>query len=180
MEGYSVSSPKLSCPGLTPAPLSAYTRPTHTPDDTSPASDCRAGTDTPDSSDPRTGTTDTKAEVTDDDKNPKLEDYILDPNAEHVYEGVISGDGKLVLKVYFKQKFTVIYEPCDHGTFATETNPNLNYGVDTPEAPEPTGESGYVFAGWSPVIEDTVTKNMTYVAQWRRIVVYTIPTTGID
>lgn len=136
--------------------------------------------ETPDSSETRTGTTDTKAEVTDDDKKPSLEDYILDPNADHVFEGTISGDGKLVLKVYFKQKFTVIYEPGDHGTFAKETNPNLDYGVDTPKAPEPTGETGYVFAGWSPVIEDKVTRNMTYVAQWRPIIIYTIPTTGIE
>ena len=62
--------------------------------------------------------------------------------------------------------YTVSYQPGTHGTFATQTTKNLAYGDPTPTAPKPTGEVGWVFAGWSPVPSATVTGSRVYVAQW--------------
>ena len=55
-------------------------------------------------SDKREGITDTTASVTDDDKADKEGGkYVFDKsNANNVLSGVVSGDGKLVLKLYFK------------------------------------------------------------------------------
>ncbi len=115
----------------------------------------------------RTGTTGTRAEVTEDDKTPTISGYVYDTGAGNVENGTIAGDGSLVLKVYFKEQFTVTYEPGDHGTFETQTTENLNYGADTPAfSGETTGDAGYTFAGWSPTVAGTVTGNATYVAQW--------------
>ena len=63
-------------------------------------------------------------------------------------------------------RYTVTYEPGDHGTFATQTSENLRYGDTTPAAPTVTSEAGWTFAGWEPRVADTVTGNATYVAQW--------------
>lgn len=57
--------------------------------------------DIPARTDERSGTTDTQASVTDADKQPEYEGYILDTSADNVFEGNIAGDGSLVLKVYF-------------------------------------------------------------------------------
>ena len=49
----------------------------------------------------RSGETNTTAAVTDEDKVPAREGYILDTSAPNVFEGTIAGNGSLVLKVYF-------------------------------------------------------------------------------
>ena len=94
--------------------------------------------------------------------------YVFDADAANVLEGTITGDGKLVLKVYFKEQFTVTYEPGDHGTFEAQTNPGLDYGDATPAFDgEKTGDAGYTFTGWAPAVAENVTGNATYVAQWK-------------
>ena len=51
----------------------------------------------------RTATTDTKVSVTDKDKAAKENGkYVYDESAANVEEGIVTGDGKLVLKLYFK------------------------------------------------------------------------------
>ncbi|MEL7649804.1 MAG: S-layer homology domain-containing protein [Sedimentibacter sp.] len=67
-----------------------------------------------------------------------------------------------------QDKYTVTYQPGDHGTFAEQSTPNLIYGDATPTAPdaENNHESGWTFAGWSPAVAATVTGNATYVATW--------------
>ena len=78
----------------------------------------------------------------------------------------------LILRVYFKQQFTVTYEPGTYGVgiFDTSVTNELDYGSNTPTAPitelGTPGTGGYVFAGWEPKVEPTVTKDATYVAQW--------------
>ena len=58
----------------------------------------------PTDTDDRTGTTDTTASVTDEDKVPTKNSYVFDEAADNVLSGNIAGDGSLVLKVYFKLK----------------------------------------------------------------------------
>ena len=115
----------------------------------------------------RKGTTDTLAQVSNEDKIPEQTGYVYDATAENVLEGTIAGDGSLVLKVYFKQQFTVIYKPGTQGTFTEQTKTGLDYGTATPTFEgETTGEQGYTFAGWEPSVATEVTSNAEYVAQW--------------
>ena len=115
----------------------------------------------------RNGTTDTLAQVSNEDKIPEQTGYVYDASAENVLEGTIAGDGSLVLKVYFKQQFTVIYKPGTQGTFTEQTKTGLDYGTATPTFEgETTGEQGYTFAGWEPSVATEVTSNAEYVAQW--------------
>ncbi|MBS6645589.1 MAG: doubled motif LPXTG anchor domain-containing protein, partial [Clostridiaceae bacterium] len=117
----------------------------------------------------RSGRTDEKAVVTDADKTPAA-GYLLDTAAANVYEGSIAGDGSLVLRLYFKQQFTVTYEPGTRGTFAVQIHNGLSYHDKTPSFNgNTTGSGRYVFNGWDPVVADTVTGNVTYVAQWRYV-----------
>ena len=119
----------------------------------------------------RTGETDTEVSVTKEDKTPAegKTGYVYDEGAANVENGTIAGDGSLVLKVYFKQQFTVTYNPGNHGTFEAQTTGSIDYGTDTPAFDgETTGDAGYTFNGWSPEVAETVTGNATYTAQWTR------------
>jgi uncharacterized repeat protein (TIGR01451 family)/uncharacterized repeat protein (TIGR02543 family) len=125
-----------------------------------------------DFTDERTGTTDTLAQVTENDKNPAQDKvgYVYDESAANVLKGTIAGDGSLVLKVYFKQQFTVTYKPGTQGAFEEQTRRGLDYGTATPEfecgPTGPTGKPGYTFAEWEPSVARKVTSNAEYVAQW--------------
>ena len=104
--------------------------------------------------------------VTAADKAAK-EGYILDTAAGNVENGTASEDSGLVLKLYFKQQFTVIYDPGAHGTFDKQVVTGLGYGSKTPAfGGNTTGSGRYYFAGWDPVVKDTVTESITYVAKW--------------
>ncbi|WP_322746762.1 doubled motif LPXTG anchor domain-containing protein, partial [Enterocloster citroniae] len=117
----------------------------------------------------RTGMTGTYAEVKPEDRNPSPDvpgRYVFDNTMNQSLKLIITGDGETVLRVYFKQTFVVSYEPGAKGIFAVSTNDNLVYGDETPQAPATPGAEGYIFAGWDPKVEPTVTKDATYVAQW--------------
>ena len=125
-----------------------------------------------DDTDEREGTTDTTASLTDADKLPGSDgvegkSYALAENLV-VDNQNIAGDGSTVLKAYFKLQFTVTYLPGTKGTFDEESTKNLDYGAETPEAPDAANNhaDGYTFAGWSPAVAETVTDDVTYVAQW--------------
>lgn len=77
-------------------------------------------------------------------------------------------ESKNVIKVYYKKiGCKVTYKPGDHGTFEDKEY-NAKYGDNTPAFDgETTGEPGWTFAGWEPEVAKTVTKNATYVAQWK-------------
>ena len=117
--------------------------------------------------DTRTGTTGETATVTDEDKVPTQTGYIYDTNASNVESSTILGNGTTTLKLYFKQQFTVTYDPGAHGTFETQTTSNLDYNADTPLfSGEKTCDIGYEFNGWDKAIADKVTEDVVYTATW--------------
>lgn len=97
--------------------------------------------------------------------------YVLDEEASTL-EGTVAADGSLVLKVCFKQQFTVTYTDGVEGeeVFADQVTSGIGYGDQTPvfEGGTPS-RAGYTFAGWVPEVADTVTADATYVAQWAPI-----------
>ena len=77
-------------------------------------------------------------------------------------------ESKNVIKVYYKKiGYTVTYEPGELGTFKAKAY-NAKHGDATPAFDgETTGKPGWKFDGWEPKVDKTVTKNATYVAQWK-------------
>ena len=112
-----------------------------------------------------TGTTDTEATV--DTSKYLKPGYVLDEDADNELTGTISGNGGLVLKVYYKQQFSVTYAPGEHAAAGTQsvTTDSLGWNAATPTEPEFQAAPGYTFAGWSPERADAVTGDATYVAQ---------------
>ncbi|MDR1790385.1 MAG: LPXTG cell wall anchor domain-containing protein [Propionibacteriaceae bacterium] len=83
----------------------------------------------------------------------------------NVLEGDTAITNQLVLKVYFRLEFTVIYRPGDHGNFNQVDFPNLIWHDPTPQAPDNAGcQAGYEFRGWEPAIVDKVEKDAIYTA----------------
>lgn len=131
-------------------------------------------------SEERTGTTDTDASVTEDDKKGIPGTSIdnngitLDMNAANVFSGTIVGSRTLVLKLYFKRNtYTVTYTKGDHGDFTDDVHSNVKYGASTPAFAgtkgtdgNPKGADGYTFNRWDNAIAQTVTADATYTAQW--------------
>lgn len=72
-----------------------------------------------------------------------------------------------------EEPFTVTYNDgiADGESFADQVHEDLLYGTPTPafETSNASGEptwDGYNFIGWQPLVSDTVTESVTYVAQW--------------
>ncbi|MBQ6344342.1 MAG: Cna B-type domain-containing protein, partial [Anaerolineaceae bacterium] len=94
--------------------------------------------------------------------------------AQPFEQKTIAGDGSTIVDIYYnRDTYTVTYVKGDHGTFEPNEHPDQKYGAETPEydGPEgedekPAGDPGYHFTGWTPEVEDTVTEDVTYVAQW--------------
>jgi uncharacterized repeat protein (TIGR02543 family) len=69
----------------------------------------------------------------------------------------------------------VIYDPGTHGTWsaADETRGGILYGTTTPAFGGNTAtdhDLGWAFAGWLPSVASTVTDDVTYIAQWVRLI----------
>ena len=65
--------------------------------------------------------------------------------------------------------YTVTYEDGENGSvFKTVSFPNLKKGEATPTIDDPI-RVGYKFAGWEPTVAATVTKDVTYIAQWEKV-----------
>lgn len=101
--------------------------------------------------------------------------YVLDDETKNTTEKTDTSitinvdETKNIFKVYFSKTYTVTYKKGDHGTFDDDVHSGLSYGVKTPDCTKNTStehDLGYVFNGWKPVVENTVTKDMTYIAQW--------------
>ncbi|MDR2106122.1 MAG: InlB B-repeat-containing protein [Coriobacteriales bacterium] len=65
--------------------------------------------------------------------------------------------------------FTVTFAPGAYGAFTPQTTSELPSVIDTPSAPQPTAAPGYSFTGWYPAVDTTVTKDVTYTAQWAQL-----------
>ncbi len=118
----------------------------------------------------RTGTTGEVATILEEDKTaqPEKIGYVFDAKANNVLSETIAADGSTILKVYFKQQFTVTYTDGVDGeeVFKDKTTSGIDYGTKTPEFGTNPTRPGYVFKGWSPKVVETVTENAIYVAQW--------------
>ena len=60
------------------------------------------------------------------------------------------------------QLYTVTYT----GTGVTTQTSTVAYGADTPAYDGTPSYAGFIFAGWSPAVAETVTADVTYTAQW--------------
>lgn len=107
-------------------------------------------------------------------ENKKGSGYVWDDQASNVLSSdAIAEDGSTVLKVYFKQQFTVKY--MNDGTIVKE-DASLDYG-DKSTPPDDPKQEGNAFRGWkvegtadSAIVENIkdieVTQDVTYVAVW--------------
>lgn len=69
---------------------------------------------------------------------------------------------------YTEMLYTITYSPGLYGAFAEQSNTDLVYGALTPDAPTANGQEGWRFTGWEPSVAETVTADITYVAQWEK------------
>ena len=84
--------------------------------------------------------------------------------------------------------FTVTYtDGADGAVFDNEVHSNLPAGTATPAFSGSLAREDYTFVGWNPAVAETVTANVTYVAQWeagktsaRRVTLPTIPGPDVD
>ena len=67
-----------------------------------------------------------------------------------------------------KSRYTVTYTDGVDGeaVFADQVHPNLVVGTITPKFDGTPTRAGYTFTGWSPAVEERVTKSITYNATW--------------
>lgn len=77
--------------------------------------------------------------------------------------------------------YTVTYtDGVDNETiFEDKVFSELKPGVETPKFGGNPTRNGYTFEGWSPAVSETVTGNVTYVAQWKAIPMPELPKTGV-
>ena len=121
----------------------------------------------------RTGTTGETVSVTENDKNQLTyngKKYVFDQEyPKNILSGNIAGDGNLILKLYFKQQFTVRYTDGveDETIFEDKVTSGLNYNDDTPKFGNDPVRIGYEFMKWTPEVEEKVTADATYIAQWQ-------------
>ena len=70
-------------------------------------------------------------------------------------------------------KCTVTYNKGAHGSLAGQdtdgnvVHSSVKLGSATPKAPDVTPDNGYEFTGWDPTVAETVTKDVTYTAQYK-------------
>ena len=111
---------------------------------------------------------------------PSLEGYVADKESVHI-EHVMGN--QVVTVTYHKdsngngvpdcgETYTVTYQSGEHGSFvgndpAEVVFPDILVGSQTPVAPSLNAELGWVLESWEPKVAATVTKDATYVAQWK-------------
>ena len=112
--------------------------------------------------------------MTDADKEPTREKYILDERDESTWTGIVAADGSLKLKVYFRRQYTITYDP-NGGTIngspeSVEEKHFYGEQIKIIAAPKRTG---YTFQYWKgsrymPGDKYTVKDDHTFVAQWKK------------
>lgn len=70
----------------------------------------------------------------------------------------------------WEKLYTVTYTDGVKGkAFKDQVYKDLEAGTATPKFDGKPTRKGYTFTGWSPKVTDTVTKDVTYVAQWKSV-----------
>ena len=88
------------------------------------------------------------------------ETYITMPDGSKVKFPIPGATG-------IKSRYTVTYtDGVDGKVFTDQVFPNRVVGTPTPEFDGTPTRAGYTFKGWSPAVEENVTKNITYNATW--------------
>ena len=89
------------------------------------------------------------------------ETYIAMPNGSKVKFPVPGAKG-------IKSRYTVTYTDGVDGevVFKDKVFPDRVVGTETPEFGETPTRAGYTFKGWSPAVEERVTRDITYNATW--------------
>ena len=118
------------------------------------------------------------AKVTEQDLADKVESectYVLDTDKWNIMEAKVKEDGSTTLRLYFKQQFTVTYQPGSEGAFAEQSKSDYKYGdrLNLFIGEKTPLDEKMRFAGWMDmegnVLQDsqlpkTVTKNQVYTA----------------
>lgn len=73
------------------------------------------------------------------------------------------------------RSYLVTFNPGSHGTFTPQMT-YVPYGGAMPAAPNTTGEEGWEFIGWDSPIGSVVYGDITFTAQWQKIIPITPPT----
>ena len=78
--------------------------------------------------------------------------------------------GNATYTAKWEKLYTVTYTDGVKGkAFKDQVYKDLESGTDTPKFDGKPTRKGYTFTGWSPKVTDTVTKDVTYVAQWKSV-----------
>ena len=78
--------------------------------------------------------------------------------------------GNATYTAKWEKLYTVTYTDGVKGkAFKDQVYSDLEAGTDTPKFDGKPTRKGYTFTGWSPKVTDTVTKDVTYVAQWKSV-----------
>lgn len=78
--------------------------------------------------------------------------------------------GSATYTAKWEKLYTVTYADGAKGkAFKDQVYKDLESGTDTPKFDGKPTRKGYTFTGWSPKVTDTVTKDVTYVAQWKSV-----------
>ena len=78
--------------------------------------------------------------------------------------------GNATYTAKWEKLYTVTYTDGVKGkAFKDQVYSDLESGTDTPKFDGKPTRKGYTFTGWSPKVTDTVTKDVTYVAQWKSV-----------
>lgn len=79
------------------------------------------------------------------------------------------------------EKYTVTYKDGVEGeeVFADQVYSDLASGTATPAFNGTPTRDGYKFTGWNPAVAETVTGNVTYTAQWEKVIIPPTPTPSV-
>ena len=84
----------------------------------------------------------------------------------YVTQAPIAADGSTVIQIWYDRiDYTVVFDPNGGVNAPDPIYAEFGTAIDENYVTVPT-RAGYIFKGWSPQIEYTVTKDVTYVAQW--------------
>lgn len=90
--------------------------------------------------------------------------------------GTVGADGKvgntdLVYEIAAIKQYTVTYtDGVEKAEIFADQSTTVDSGASTPAFVGTPNRFGYKFTGWSPAVAETVTADVTYTAQWQRIV----------